>query len=237
MRKHQAVFLHLLYLFFRRCLLSAASAAFGFYRKHVLEHGVELHRDKTVHVTLAEEPFPILALLDDILEKGVDLQTLLDVHSQAVLQRCRRFVGDDVVHLGVVFVQIMDGTADLGVCGLFPLPPVPTLPEFEVLAVAAAECKKGAVVNGEDLAAHHVKNIRCDQMRPAATPSDCAETLFQDVEIFVAAVYKSDCERHFTQFFQILFFLAGTVPDKTEVTADNENIAGFQFFENGIFES
>ena len=71
----------------------------------------------------------------------------------------------------------------------------------------------------------------------AATPSDCAKTLFQDVEIFVAAVYKSDGERHFTQFFQILFFLAGTVPDKTEVTADNENIAGFQLFENGIFES
>lgn len=116
-------------------------------------------------------------------------------------------------------------------------PPVPTLPEFEVLAVTAAECEKGAAINGEDLAAHHVKNIRCDQMRPAATPSDCAKTLFQDVEIFVAAVYKSDGERHFTQFFQILFFLAGTVPDKTEVTADNENIAGFQLFENGIFES
>ncbi len=147
------------------------------------------------------------------------------------------FVGDDVVHLGVVLIQIVDGTADLSVCGLFPLPPVATLPEFKVLAVAAAECEKGAVVNGEDLATHHVKNIRCDQMRPAATPSDCAETLFQDVEIFVAAVYESDGERHFTQFFQILFFLAGTVPDKTEVTADNENIAGFQLFENGIFES
>lgn len=90
MRKHRAVFYILLDLFFRRCLLSAASAVFGFYRQHVLEHGVELHGDKTIHVALAEEPFPVLALFDDILEKGVDLQTLLDIYPQAVLQRCRR---------------------------------------------------------------------------------------------------------------------------------------------------
>ena len=84
---------------------------------------------------------------------------------------------------------------------------------------------------------HHVENVRGNEMCPAATPADSPEALFQNVKVFVAAVYKGNGKRHFPQLFQILFFLTGTVPDKPEVAADDQNIAGFHFFENGIFET
>ena len=171
------------------------------------------------------------------MKKRVNFQTLLHIDTKAVFQRSRRFVGDDVVHLCIVLVQVVNGTANLCMCGLFPLPPVPTLPELEILTVSAAECEVSAVVNGEDLATHHVENIWGNEMCPAATPADSPEALFQNVKVFVAAVYKGNGKRHFPQLFQILLFLTGTVPDKPEVAADDQNIAGFHFFENGIFET
>ncbi|MFR6588364.1 MAG: hypothetical protein ACLUSL_11630 [Ruminococcus sp.] len=77
--------------------------------------------------------------------------------------------------------------------GLFPLPPVAgALPEFEILTVPAAKCKKCAVINGEDLPTHHVENIRCNEMRHTATPPNSAETMFQNVEILVTAVHESN---------------------------------------------
>lgn len=86
-------------------------------------------------------------------------------------------MGNDVIHSGIIIVQIVNGAVDFRMCRLFPLPPIAPLPKFEVLAVSAAERKEGAAVYVKNFASHHVKNIGCNEVCSAASPLYNAEIM------------------------------------------------------------
>ena len=67
---------------------------------------VELQWDMLVDVAFPEEPFFIGTVFDDVLEKGVNLKVLQNIDAKAFLERSGRLMGDYVIHLVVVLLEI-----------------------------------------------------------------------------------------------------------------------------------
>ena len=59
----------------------------------------------------------------------------------------------------------------------------------------------------------------------------------EEVEIFVAAVYKQRAEALFADFFEYALLVLRAVPDKAEISADDEDIVLFQCFYSFIVKA
>ncbi len=85
---------------------------------------VEFQGDMLVDVAFPEEPFFIGAILDDIFKKSVYLKVLQNIYSKAFLERSRWFMGDYVIHLVVMLLEICDTVEYLLMSRHLALPPV-----------------------------------------------------------------------------------------------------------------
>ena len=208
----------------------------GIQRCNVIEKCVELYWDMLVDVAFSEEPLLELASPDNFLEESVYFQPLENVHTQALFERGRGFVGNDVVNLAVVGVEVADGFHDLLVVRLFTLPPVAFFAEVDILAVTAAEGKDLFSFDSKNLPTHQVYDIRLDNSCHTAFPFRFGK-FFQHIEVFVTAVNESDSVWFGGEFFEHLLFFFRAVPEEAEVAAYNKGIAPSQFFHLGVFET
>ena len=208
----------------------------GIQRCNVVEKSVELYGDMLVDVTFSEKPLLELAGSDNFLEEGVDFQPLENVHTQALFEGGRGFVGDNVVNLAVVGVEVADGFHNFLVVRLFTFPPVAFFAEVDILAVTAAEGKDFLALDSKHLTTHKVDDIRFDDPCHTAFPFRFGE-LFQHIEVFVTAVNESDGVGFGGEFFEHLLFFFRAVPEEAEVAAYNKGIAPSQFFHLGVFEA
>lgn len=190
-----------------------------------------------IYVALSEKPLLIMTGLDHLLEKCVDLKSLQHVNIEAVLQRSRRLMSNDEVDAVAVFLQLFDTVDDLLVGGLFTLPPVLAVSaEVQILAVAAAESEDLFALYGEDFAPHKVEDMPAQPVDSAAIPFLHGKA-FQQVEILMAAVHKSNSDAQLVQFFKGRALFSGAVPDKAEISANNERITALDLLHLRVLES
>ena len=103
-------------------------------------------------------------------------------------------------------------------------------------ALAAAHGKDAHAVEVIDLTAHEMIEVAGDMM-------DFSAIEFRDLvapesfEILVRAVDKADIVFELAYLFEQLLLVLRAVPDKSEIAADEERVALFQFFERGRCES
>ena len=129
---------------------------------------------------------------------------------------------NNVVHCSLMRIQIVNGSANFLMGGLFPPPPVlGFLSVLKVLTMSAAKCKKGFLFNGIDFPTHHVKNIGRNQMRQATAPTNSFITMLQQIKILMTAIYECNGKLLFLQFPQDSLLLSGTIPDEPEISAYN----------------
>ncbi len=183
-----------------------------FERSYTVEHRIEFYRDMLIHVALAEEPLLIAASLDDVLEESVYLKTLKHINVQAVLQRSWGLVGDYKIDCISVFCKVADSFAYLIMRGLLAFPPhIALASELIVLTVTAAESEYLLTLDRVYLTAHEVYYIRCDHMDLTAVPFGNRER-FEQLEVFVTAVNKSDSEILGSKLFQNRLLFPRAVP-------------------------
>lgn len=183
-----------------------------FERSYTVEHRIEFYRDMLIHVALAEEPLLIAASLDDVLEESVYLEALKHINVQTVLQRSGRFVGDYKIDRIAILCKVAYGFAYLIMRGLLTFPPhIALASELIVLTVTAAESEYLLTLDRVYLTAHEVYYIRCDHMYLTAVPFGNRER-FEQLEVFVTAVNKSDSEILGSKLFQNRLLFPGAVP-------------------------
>ena len=119
-----------------------------------IEYGIEFHGNMLINMAFAEEPLFVFYGFDDIFKECMNLNALKNVNAEAVFERCRRFMCNDVIHLEIMFFQTAYTVNNFGMSRLFTLPPVTVMPEFEVLTVTAAEGEDLFAFNSVDLPTH-----------------------------------------------------------------------------------
>ena len=104
--------------------------------------------------------------------------------------------------------------------------------DIYIRALSAAHGKHAHAVEVIDLTALEMIEVSRNMMNLAAL--ELGDLIFlEPAEILVRAVDKADIVFELAYLFEQLLLVLRAVPDKSEIAADEERVALFQFFERG----
>lgn len=206
----------------------------------MLEHRDVGRGDELVDMHRAEEPVLVFARGAELLEIRIESRYahgLLVLEPEEAFYLHRRLVGDDNINLVAELLEILRALGQLRFGGyLVARPGVEIGADIYIRALAAAHGKDAHAVEVIGLAAHEMIEVAGDMM-------DFSTLEFRDLvaseslEILVRAVDKADVVFELAYLFEQLLFVLRAVPDESEIAADEERVALFQFFERGRCES
>lgn len=206
----------------------------------MLEHCDVGRGDELVDMHRAEEPVLVFARSAEFLEICIESRHahgLLVLEPEETFYLHRRLVGDYNINFVAELLEILRALGQLRFGGyLVARPGVEIRADIYIRALAAAHCKDAHAVEVVDLTAHEMIEVAGDMM-------DFSALEFRDLvapesfEILVRAVDKAYIVFELAYLFEQLLFILRAVPDESEIAADEERIALFQFFERGRCES
>lgn len=221
-------------MFFGRILIGSGTFfLFGILeRNDVIEDRVILHRDMAVEVAFSEVPLLKMTDGNEVFKERMNFEPLHRIDAETVLKGSGRFMGNDIIY-GLIMVFKDFRRCDNFLTGwLFLFPPVCGGTEFKILTMAAAEGKEFLSADRIDLTAEEVDEVGGDDPSGSAVPA-FGRIFFEEVEILVTAINETDRIFQLLNFPKQLLFFFGIVPDKPEIAADDQEIVGVSFFEQG----
>ena len=210
---------------------------FVFEDDNFIEKAAVFRRNELIYVCFAEEPHFESAVVFDPIEEGVHKAYLIYLKAEEFFHRSRWFMGDYVIDLAACVFEVLDSVFDLVIVGKLGFKPgMRFTADLKLFSLTAAEAEEFVALYRKHRSSFYMHKIARDAMDDAA-----AEVAFgvlcEEVEIFVAAVNEQCAEAFFTDFFEYALLVLRAVPDKAEISADDENIVLFQCFYSFIVKT